>query len=232
MGMTMPAGWKMNQLDPKQPTSTHKEFKESNLTEFGRSIHQSRAAVTGDSSGYNFSSVRMDHLVTRGATKVERNRFAVRVTDRIFLMWAKWAIATRNYIPLEILASLPQISSWTWAWQYDGWPSVNPVDDASADETNLKNGLVTHRELLAQRGVDWKEHFDSLAEQRTYAREKGIEDLLYPWLAKSQPGMAPTPAQPSQRTNEGTRGKPQLHHGAEWQAEEDTVIEEELAHAA
>ncbi len=221
--LTLPAGWKFTQSTPVQPGATHKEFKEGNLTEFGRAIHQPRNVVTGDSSGYNFSSARLDHLISRGAAKIERNRLCVRVLDPTIKGWAGEAVLLRGYIPEEILATLPPVSEWSWCWQFDGWPSINPVDDATANETNLKNGLTTHAVLLAQDGIDWKEHFDSIAEQRAYAKSLGIEDLLYPWLAKA---AAPTaqPMQP-QRTNEGTRNQPQ-GHGAEWQSEEDTVIEE------
>src|SRR5262249_14610622 len=107
---------------------------------------------------------------------------------------------------------------------------------ANADEINLKNGLVTHGELLSIRGVDWREQFEAMAEQRDYAKQLGIEDMLYPWLIKPTPmGVAPPGMD---RTNEGTKGKPQdgpqpakARHGAEYQAEVDTVLDEEAAYA-
>lgn len=207
--LTLPAGWRATQVKAEQPTSTHRDFKDTCLTEFGRALHTPRNVVTGDSSGYNFSSARLDHLIYRGAMRIERNRLAVRVLDPVFRAWLKQAIMTPGYLPF---ASLPPVDTWVWVWQFDGFPSINPVDDAAADETNLKNGLTSHAEILAARGVDWEVHFASLARQRQRARELGIEDLLYPWLAKTEPAM---PAEP--------RGN---------QSEVDTVIdEEEEAHA-
>lgn len=227
--MTLPAGWDFKQADPKQPAATHREFKETSLTEFGRGVHAPRNVVTGDSSGYNFSSARLDHLIYRAAIRIERNRLAVRVLDPTFKAWAAEAILTPDYLPDDVRAwcIANPVETWSWTWQFDGFPSINPVDDATANETNLKNGLVSHGELLAERGVDWREHMDNLAEQRAYARSLGIEDLLYPWLAQAQ---AQSPASPAtSRTNEGTRGQPQQRY--RWEAEEDTVIEEEPAYA-
>lgn len=225
MALTLPAGWEFTQVKPEHPGSTNKEFTESRLTEFGRSIHCPKNIVTGDSSNMNFSSSRLDRLMYQGAMRIDRNRLSVRVTDRVFKKWAEWAILTPGYLPVEIVLALPPIETWTWAWQFDGFPSINPADDSQANATNLENGLVTHGELLNERGVSWRDHFKSLAEQRAYARELGIEDLLYPWLAKAV--ATPVAPQPP-RTNEGTRGQPQ-QRGAEYQAEIDTVLEEEVA---
>jgi lambda family phage portal protein len=206
--LTMPAGWKMNFHKPEQPTSLHRDFKDTNLTEFGRAIHLPRNKVTGDSSGYNFSSARMDDMDAKGAIRIERNRLGVRVTDRIYKAWLDEALNVRGYFPDEIVATLPPVEAWTWTWQYDAFPAIDPVAEAQADETNLKNGLVTHGELLNARGVDWRDHFAAIAEQRALARELGIEDLLYPWLAK-----AAVPAMPARKPITET--------------ERDTVLEDE-----
>jgi lambda family phage portal protein len=207
--MTLPAGWDFKQISPEHPAATHRDFKETTLSEFGRCVHAPRNVVTGDSSGYNFSSARLDFLIYRGAIRIERNRLAVIVLDPTFKEWANEAILTPGYLPDNVRAwcLANPVETWSWKWQYDGFPSINPVDDATADETNLKNGLVTHGDLLAERGVDWREHFDKLAEQRDYAQQLGIEDLLYPWVIKPTPTAVPPPG--LNRTNEGTKGKPQ-----------------------
>jgi lambda family phage portal protein len=218
-GMTLPYGWDIYQYQPTQPTATHKEFRETNLAEFGRSIHCPKNVVTGDSGNMNFASSRLDHLMYRGAIRIERDRLGVRVSDRLFKAWLAEAMVAPGYLPAEILAALPDPSLWTWAWRFDGFPSINPTDDATADEKNLHNGLVTHGELLAQRGVPWRDHFKSLAEQFAEAKRLGIVELLYPWLANA----APAP------------GSPALSAGADrqptTQAERDTILEEEAARA-
>lgn len=200
-GMTVPYGWKLKQLEPTQPTTTHKEFRETNLTEFGRAIHVPKNVVTGDSSGMNFSSSRLDHLMYRGAVRIDRNRIAVRVLDRLFKAWAAEAVLTPGYLDPEAVGLLPPVALWSWVWQFDGFPSINPTDDATANEKLLHNGLLTPAEYHAERGIAWRDHFRSLAEQRAYARELGIEDMVFPWLAKAAPA-AP-------------------------QAERDTVLEDE-----
>ena len=219
---TLPAGWDLNQLRAEQPTTSYGEFTNHHLTQFGRSCHVPRNVVTGDSSGYNFSSARLDHLIYRGAIRVERSRLR-RLLDRIFLAWLAEAALIPGYLP----DGLPAMEFWAWQWQYDGVPSINPVDDATADATNLENGLTSHAQLLAENGIDWEEHFESIARQREKAKALGIEDLLWPAQAKAAqlPKSDAAAAGPGgNRTNEGSAGKPQ-QHGAEWQAEHDTVLD-------
>jgi lambda family phage portal protein len=212
---TLPAGWKASQLHAEQPTTSYAQFSDYHLTQFGRGIHVPRNVVTGDSSGYNFSSARLDHLIYRGAMRIERNRLRTRVLDPVFLAWVAEALLVPDYLP----AGLPPVEDWLWTWQYDGTPSINPVDDANAAEIELRNGLTDHATELAEAGVDWEERFEAMARQRQRARELDIEDMLWPARRTGVPvgadanaGAAPpTPAPPRA------------------QAEVDTVLEEEAA---
>lgn len=174
--LTLPAGWKMNQVRAEQPTSTHKEFKETNLTEFGRGIHAPRNIVTGDSSSYNFSSAKLDLLIYQGAIKIDRARAKVQKLTRIARMWAEHAVLIANYLP----AGLPPVETWAFDWRFDGFPSIDPVKDATANEIRLRTGETTYAEILAEQGKYWEEHFEQLARERQRARELGIEDLLWP----------------------------------------------------
>lgn len=174
--LTLPEGWGIDQVRAEQPTTSYKDFRETSLTEFGRSIHAPRNIVTGDSSPYNYSSARLDHLIYRGSIKVERARLRVRVLDPTFVAWLVEALLIPGYLP----ADLPPITEWKWNWRFDGFPSIDPVKDATASEINLRTGLTTYTDELAEQGKDWEEHFEQLARERKRAKELGIEDLLWP----------------------------------------------------
>ncbi|HVK14328.1 MAG TPA: phage portal protein, partial [Gemmataceae bacterium] len=188
--LTMPEGWEASQFKAEQPTATHKDFSDSLATEFGRGIHAPRNIVTGDSSPYNYSSARLDHIIYRGALKVARNRFAIRWHDRVFAAWFAEAV-----VVLPGLAGLPPLAEWSWAWRYDAFPSIDPVKDATAAEIEQRIGLLNYADALADRGIDWREHFRQKAREREFARAEGVEDLFFPVKAPA-PGAAGGAADP------------------------------------
>lgn len=45
------------------------------------------------------------------------------------------------------------------SWQPPGWESVNPKDDALAEDIRLNNGTITYAEIYGRRGRDWRRDF-------------------------------------------------------------------------
>lgn len=204
--LTAPAGWKLSQMTAEQPTGTHKEFCDTLDTQFGRGIHAPRNIVTGDSSPYNYSSARLDHIIYRGAHKIARNRLHIRGTDRVFKAWYAEAIDIRGYIPDA--ESLPDLSEWTWTWRYDAFPSIDPVKDATATQIELQIGTLSFADAMADRGADWVEHFRQIARERELAKELGIDDLLYAGGAAEVSMTETAPDGTSTTTATKTAGKP------------------------
>lgn len=58
------------------------------------------------------------------------------------------------------------------SWQAPGWMSVTPLDDARANEIELKNGTATHASIAASRGEDWEENYEQID------REEQLADKL------------------------------------------------------
>lgn len=178
--LTMPAGWDATPFKAEQPTATYEGFNGTLLAEFGRSIHSPRNKVTGDSSPYNYSSARLDDIDYRGTHKVERNRLAIAVLDRVFKAWYAEAVALSDFIPGA--DQLPPLADWSWAWRYDGAPSIDPVKDETATQIALATRVTTFADEMAKRGADWRDHFRQLAAEFTLANQLGIVPLLYPTL--------------------------------------------------
>ena len=55
MLLTTPGGWKMSQVDPKQPVTTYGEFKHEILNEISRCLNIPYNIAAGNSSGYNYA---------------------------------------------------------------------------------------------------------------------------------------------------------------------------------
>ena len=64
--------------------------------------------------------------------------------------------------------------SWDWTKQ----PSPDPLKEAMAAETNLRNNLEDYASLL---GPDWRKRFDALVEQMKYAKDPARQLPLSPW---------------------------------------------------
>lgn len=176
--MSVPEGWEATQMKANQPATTYPEFKKEVLNEAGRGSGAPLNVVSGNSSGYNFSSGRLDHVPYHRDKKVERFDFRLMVNDPVFLMWHAEASLISGYLP----ADLPPIEEWLWTWNYDGFDGIDHVKDADADDIRLKNGTSTYSEVLAEYGQDWQETFEQLAREKAYAEKLG---LPWPILAES-----------------------------------------------
>ncbi len=61
-------------------------------------------------------------------------------------------------------------------WQFPGWPAVNPVDEARADQINLANKTVSRQEIIANRGPDWEQTFRQLKAEEDMIDALGLND--------------------------------------------------------
>jgi lambda family phage portal protein len=198
--LSLPAGWEASAFDAKQPVTGYGEFKREILTEAGAGMNAPRNVSTKSSAEYNYSSARLDHIPYRADTAITRDELRRRFLDRVFRAWLREAVLIEGYLP----AGLPPAAQWTWDWQWDAMPSIDPVKDATADNIGLSNGTRTLSDVLAERsGKDWQEHLRQrareVAEARRLEREHGlVPGTLYPLTPaeKVSPQPEDTDAEP------------------------------------
>lgn len=148
MMLTLPAGWKLGQLDPKQPSSQYAEFKREILGEIARCLHISYNVAAGNSSDYNYASGRLDHQTYYKAVRIDQAVFASNVLDRVFRVWIReWALANRQSVPADL--------SHQWFW--DGNEHVDPLKEAAAQEKRLANRTTNLAWEYAKVGKDWEQ---------------------------------------------------------------------------
>lgn len=171
--LTLPAGWDASQFKAEQPTGTYKEFKGEILNEMGRCLNAPFNIIAGNSSGYNYSSGRLDHQLYHRSLWIERERMRSRVLDKLFLAW----LDEYFLIPESeggAPQGLPPVDSWEWDWHWDGFASIDPLKDATAAEMRLKLGLSTLAEEAASEGKDWEEQIEQQARELARRAELGI----------------------------------------------------------
>lgn len=186
--LTLPDGWDASQFRAEQPTTTYGDFKKEILNESGRATNQPLNVVTGNSSGYNFSSGRLDHLPYHRGLAIERNDMRMIVLDPIFRDgWYPEAVLVG-----QVPRGLPPIAEWKWSWHWDGFDSIDQNKDATADDTRIRNGTQTYSETFAAYGQDWQEQFDQIAREKAYAESKGL-----PWPVLAPTAAPATPVDPA-----------------------------------
>lgn len=174
--LTLPAGWKASQFKPEQPVTAYGSFKTEVLNEVGRGGNVPLNIVSGNSSGYNYSSARLDRQLYYAAIRRQRERMADRFLDKIFLRWAREAV-------LQYGIECPPPEQWSWTWFWDGIVSIDPQKDAEADAKNLENNTTTLAEICAERGLDWEE----------VVKQRATEKALIASVSPSQPEQVYTP---------------------------------------
>ena len=169
MMLTLPAGWKLGQLDPKHPTANHNEFVKCILSEIARSVCATYGTLAGDFSGFNYASGRLDNQVYQKSIVVDRSNWERNVLDRIFSAWIReWELANSRRPSEE--DGEPYDHEWFW----DGFMHVDPTKEAQAQSIRLANGTTTLADEYAKMGYDYDTKLRQRAKELELMRSLGI----------------------------------------------------------
>jgi capsid protein len=168
--LTLPAGWKMSQVKPEQPTTSYGEFKREILNEIARCLNMPFNVAAGNSSGYNYASGRLDHQTYYRAIRIDQAHLARTVLDRVLAEWFDEAKLIEALVPprVRVLESLPH------QWFWDGTEHVDPAKEATAQATRLANNTTTLACEFAKQGKDWEAELRQRARELELMRELGI----------------------------------------------------------
>jgi lambda family phage portal protein len=179
--LTMPGGWRMEQMKCEQPSTSYSEFKHELLNEIARCLNMPYNVAAANSSGYNYASGRLDHQTYFKSIRVEQSQFECVVLDRILSAWLDEAVLVADLLP----AGLGPFADWPHQWFWDGHEHVDPAKEASAQATRLTSHTTTLADEYARRGLDW----ETQLQQR--AKELRLMETLGLVRATSQPSPRP-----------------------------------------
>ncbi|MGE4157713.1 MAG: phage portal protein [Planctomycetota bacterium] len=166
MLLTMPGGWKMSQVEPMQPATSYAEFKKEILNEIARCLNMPFNVAAGNSSGYNYASGRLDHQTYFKSIRVDQAFMASRVLDRVLQAWLREYSLETGTLREVLRGGIPD-HQWFW----DGMEHVDPLKEANAQETRLKNHTTTLAHEYARAGKDWEQELRQRARERKLMRE-------------------------------------------------------------
>jgi lambda family phage portal protein len=152
MGMVMPDGWEMQQLKAEQPTDTYPGFKKEIIAEIARCLNMPFNVAAGDSSGYNYSSGRLDHRSYYKSLTVERGELERVALNRVFSRWFAEARLISRYLPDQFFRGDEPRHDWRWP----GDEHVDPTKEADATETRIAIGISSYPDECAKLGNDYE----------------------------------------------------------------------------
>lgn len=186
--LTLPAGWKIQQLKAEQPTTEVGPFTETILSEVGRCTHTPLNIILGSSRDYNFASGRLDYLLYWAQNDVDRSHCELQVLERIFMWWLDEALLVNGYLP-----NLGEIREIEHVFVF---PPRRPIDEevaAKVDQVRMQIGHLSDEAWATREAVDLEKHYEQLARMKE-AREK--IGLMMP--GEKPPEPEPTPGKPNE----------------------------------
>ncbi len=161
-------GYTSKQIRAEQPCSTYQEFKNEQLKHFGRCVQVPFNIATGDSSGYNYASGRLDKQNYRRYIACEQAVIERQFLITIFRLFLDEFRLTKAYARLK---NKPETRYPKTAIIWPGDNHVDPVKEAAAQSLRLQNNSTTLADEFAAQGQDWKTKLDQKAQELAYIRK-------------------------------------------------------------
>lgn len=197
--VTLPEGWKLNQLKSEQPTSTYPQFKREIVADIGRMFSMPYNIAACDSSNYNYASGRLDHMTYDSAIATRRSVISTEILDRVFFAWFEEWMIGKN-LPQKVTRAAHRTE-----WLFSRRGNADPLKDANADKVRLDSATSTLSDLYAKDGKDWRRQAEQAVEERVtilaiwrkQCKAKGLpEDTPCPFGQEKTTPAAPPKSQP------------------------------------
>lgn len=182
---TLPAGWKMGQVEAEHPTTTYSDFKREILNEIARVLGMPYNIAAGNSSTYNYASGRLDHQGYFKTIEIEQEKLEREVIDRVLLKFCAEAVLAPGVIPVEHRSHVARRQLPPHAWFWDGFEHVDPAKEAKAQETRLGSGTTTLAREYAKDGLDWRKEIIQRSREIALMKSLGMDPAPAKTPAKS-----------------------------------------------
>lgn len=187
---TLPAGWEIGQVEPKQPGPLYEMFQRQALMSFCRCTNMPYTLAAGTGKDANFSSFKGDMKnVWEPEVRVEQNRIENTVLEPVL----QWFLESAVYAP-GLLNGGPQIGQIEHRWHWPPLPELDPSEAATAAEGRMSIGLTTPSDEHAKRGTDFNVEVARMAadygvpeqtvRQAIFMRVFGIDPMTSQQLAQ------------------------------------------------
>jgi len=167
----LPPGYKLVPFTPDHPANAFENFVKTNLRWVASGLGVSYNALANDLIGVNYSSLRSGLLIERDHWKVVQKHMTEDFMQPIFDDWLKMALLT-GALKLET----KDFERYRFGkWIPRGWQWVDPYKETQAAVLSIGAQLQTRDQIISDRGGDYEEVFEQLAEEDKVAKQFGID---------------------------------------------------------
>lgn len=168
----LPSGFEFQAWEPKHPTANYVGFMKAVKRTVARAFGRSYASLTGDLSDVNFSSMRTDRVREMAQNRMHQHDLLIeQFCAPIFAAWVPMATLVGKLGAVDLT---PDDLTWFQSWMCTGWPWIDPVKDATAAQMELNMGITSPQRICAEKGRDFFEVVDEIAQAKAYAAERGV----------------------------------------------------------
>lgn len=171
---TMPElmpGQEIQEVDPTFPGANYGEFVVAVLRGIARGLKVSYLTLTGDLRQANYSSSRVSLQPERDRWKGLQVWFSTHLHRIVYREWVDMATLKRAIAVDGRLGS----TLYAVAWRGRGWKWIDPDNDLSALEKEIKLGINSRTRAAADQGRDFEEIIDEQEQELEYADEHGVD---------------------------------------------------------
>lgn len=167
----IPPGYTLKEFKPDHPSNAFDQFVKTNLRWVASGLGASYNALANDLQGVNYSSLRSGLIIERDRWKVVQKHVSEDFMQPIFDEWLKMSLLTGA---LKLDSRDPERYS-QGKWIPRGWQWVDPYKETQAAVMGIAAALQTRDQVIADRGGDYEEVFEQLAEEDKVAKQFGID---------------------------------------------------------
>ena len=181
-------GLKASQMKVDPPGANLKDFHDLNVTIAGASTMTPRNIATNDSSAYNFSSARLDHILYDQWVGYLRRHLKT-LLSKVFTIWLA------SNIDDPVVDALVAASGNLLAVPHDWYFQDTVLDEETSTNViiaKIEHNMMTYKDYYASQGKDWEVEFQQIALEKARLDELGISppDLI----AAPEPSSSSSPS--------------------------------------
>ena len=187
----LPAGYGVEQWDPKHPVEAYPNFTKQNLRAVAGGAGLAYHVLANDLEGVNFSSGRLGENQQRAQFKKLQMHMKLNLVRPHFNAWLKYAILSG--IVKQPIDRLPELIK-AAHFHAQKWGQINPVQDTQADIMRIESGLDSrdHVILNSERGGDTQKVDAEIAADKKIDEDHDLDfsgtDATLPTIKKGSPG--------------------------------------------
>jgi lambda family phage portal protein len=180
----LPYGVKFREAITNHPAASFAAFLKSGLRGVAAGVGVSYNRLASDLEGVNFSSLRSGELDDRDAWRLLQSWMVSSLLLPIQRDWLEMSL-TVGALPYSI-RDFERLAA--ARFRPRGWSWVSPRDEATANASALMARTTSRQRICRERGEDWEEILEELAEEEAALRSAGLAAMGAP------PAAAPADA--------------------------------------